>query len=112
MKVRIRQKSGSKVVDLNRRKAIRERCLNCVAWYSREVTLCKFDGKQGFEACPLHPYRMGTGKQVAKDRKRAIMDYCLWCVCGSPYEVAKCPSIDCPLWAYRNTTTDRSIEVS
>lgn len=37
MKVRIMGKDGRKIVDLNRRKAIPERCLNGKGWYPREA---------------------------------------------------------------------------
>jgi hypothetical protein len=30
---------------------------------------------------------------------------------GSKYEVSKCPSSDCSLFAYRNSTLDRSTEI-
>ena len=36
MKVRIRGKDGHKIANLNRRKAILERCLNCKGWYPKE----------------------------------------------------------------------------
>ena len=105
MKVTILGKNGPKVIDLNRRKAIRERCLNCDGWYHKEVTNCTF------KDCPLYPYRSGKGKQNAKDRTKAIRKYCLWCMNGQHGEVAKCPSTDCSLFPYRKTKTDRSTEI-
>ena len=105
MKVSILGKNGPKVVDLNRRKAIRERCLNCAGWYHKEVTNCTFSD------CPLYPYRSGQGKQNAKDTAKAIRKYCLWCMNGQHGEVSKCPSMDCPLFPYRKTKTDRATEI-
>lgn len=32
---------------------------------------------------------------------KAIRAKCVDCMCGSVYEVALCPSEDCPLWAFR-----------
>ena len=43
MKVSILRKNGHEVVDLNRRRAIRERCcLNCSGYSPKEVTNCEF----------------------------------------------------------------------
>ncbi len=105
MKVTILGKNGLKVVDLNRRKAIRERCLNCAGWFHKEVTNCTFTG------CPLYPFRSGQGKQNAKVRAKAIRNYCLWCMNGQRSEVSKCISPDCSLFPYRNSVTDRSTEI-
>lgn len=105
MKVKILGKNGPKVVDLNRRKAIRERCLNCAGWYNIEVSDCTFTG------CPLNPFRSGRGKQNAKARSKAITNYCLWCMNGQYGEVSKCPSTDCSLFPYRKAKTDRSSEI-
>jgi len=105
MKVSILGKNGLKVVDLNRRKAIRERCLNCSGWSCKEVAHCEFAD------CSLYPFRSGQGKQNAKARAKAIREYCLWCMNGQLGEVSKCTSPDCPLFAYRKTQTDRSTEI-
>ena len=105
MKVSIFGKNGPKVVDLNRRKAIRERCLNCAGWFPKEVANCTFID------CPLYPFRSGQGKQNAKARAKAIRSYCLWCMNGQYGEVSECPSSDCSLFPYRKTRTDRSTEI-
>ena len=105
MSVSILGKNGPKVVNLNRRKAIRERCLNCAGWFHKEVTNCTFTD------CPLHPFRSGQGKQNAKTRSKAIRKYCLWCMNGQHGEISKCPSKDCPLFFYRKTKTVRSTEI-
>jgi len=104
MKVEIMTKTGTKVKNLNRRKAIRERCINCSGWSTPEVTNCTFTD------CQLYPYRSGQGKQNAKARSIAIREYCLWCGADQPNEVRKCPAILCPLFAFRLSSTDRSVE--
>jgi hypothetical protein len=101
MKVEIQSKDGYKIVNLNRRKAIRERCLNCSGWIPKEVSNCEFVD------CSLYPFRSGKGKQNPKKRKKAIKDYCRWCVCGQRSEVSKCVSRDCPLFTYRMNGIDR-----
>ena len=105
MKVQIRSKDGFKVVDLNRRKAINERCKNCSCWVSGEVTNCSFTD------CPLYPYRSIRGKQNAKARAKSIRRYCLWCMAGQRSEVKKCVSTTCPLFSYRLKDIDRSVEI-
>ncbi len=105
MKVAIMGKSGLKVVDLNRRKAIRERCLNCVGWSHKEVTNCTFID------CPLYSFRSGQGKQNAKARSKAIRSYCLWCMNGQSSEVCNCPSNDCSLFPYRKTQLDKLVKI-
>jgi hypothetical protein len=103
MKVKIQSKDGgNEVKDLNRRKAIRERCRNCSCWFSAEIRKCKFT------ECALHPYRNGNGKQDAKSRKRAIKDYCLWCNAGNQTAVTKCEIKNCPLFAFRKNRIDKS----
>lgn len=106
MRVSIQGKSGLKVVDLNRRKAIRERCLNCAGWSHKEVTNCIFTD------CLLHPFRSGRGMQNAKVGAKAIRKFCLWCMNGQHGELSRCPSTDCPLFTYRKTKTDRSTEIN
>ncbi len=105
MKVVIFGKNGLKEVDINRRKAVRERCLNCAGWFHKEVTNCTFTD------CPLYPFRSGQGKQNAKARSKAIRNYCLWCMNSQLGEVSRCPSKDCSLFPYRKTRTDRSTEI-
>jgi len=108
MKVQIYAKGGFKLIkkDLNRRKAIRGRCLNCVAWSPKAVENCF-----AVDECQLYPYRLGVGKQDAQARAKAIREYCLvFCCVGQSYEVQKCVSKFCPLFPYRKTITDRSVE--
>ena len=57
MKTRILDKDGIREVSLNRRTAIREKCLNCSGWSPKEVKECSHTD------CPLYPFRTGEGKQ-------------------------------------------------
>lgn len=103
--VKIQTKNGHKIINLNRRRAIKERCLNCSGFKYSEINNCDF-----FD-CPLHAFRSGKGKQNAKDRNKAIRQYCLWCCAGQSSEVSKCPALDCPLWPYRKGRIDKSSEI-
>ena len=98
-------KNGQEVMNLNRRKAIRERCLNCVGWIPGEVRECDCTD------CALHPYRMGTDKQDADERATAIRLFCLDCCLDQPNEVRLCPCGDCSLYPYRHHKIDRSEEI-
>ena len=112
MKAKILSKDGYKVIDLNRRKAIRERCLNCSGWIPKEVSNCASGD------CPLYPFRSGKGKQNPKKRKKAIRAYCRWCMCGQRSEVSKCVPQEshgdiliCPLFPYRMNGIDRPSKI-
>lgn len=104
MKYTVMGKNGPQVMDLNRRKAIRERCLNCGGWNAADVRRCDF-------TCSLHPYRMGQGKQDAAEREKAIRQYCLQCCNDQLNEVRLCPCTDCSLYPYRHIRVDRSVEI-
>jgi len=95
MQVQTISKDGIKNVNLNRRKAIHERCLNCCCWHPGEVTKC------AFKKCPLYSFRIGKGKQNAKDRSKAIKAYCLWCMNNQVGEIRQCPSSSCALFAFQ-----------
>ena len=95
MKATILSKNGLKIVQLNRRKAIREKCLNCSGWKTKAVDRCSFSD------CPLYSYRSGQGKQNAKERSNAIKAYCLWCMVGVKAEIKKCVSETCPLFHFK-----------
>jgi hypothetical protein len=106
MKVKIIHKKGHKIIDLNRKKGCRERCLNCSGWSAVEVKRCQQTD------CPLYNYRMTGNNQNAKERDNALKKYCLECCFGNSHEVKKCSSKDCPLYAFRNAKLDRSIETN
>lgn len=82
---------------LNRREAIRNRCIDCSGFAKMEVRNCAIFN------CQLWPFRMATGKQNAKARDKAIRDYCLECMEGQSLEVRLCPSVECSLYPYRQT---------
>ena len=103
MKVFVATKYGKAIKDLNRRKAIRERCLNCVGWVPSEVRNCEI------KYCRLHLYRMGVGKQNPQERAEAIRKYCLWCCCDSFAEIRACPADDCPFYGFRLGKKDKAI---
>ena len=105
MKIEILAKNGFKIVDLNRRKAIRERCLDCAGWSHKEVRNCIFP------ECSLYPFRSGQGKQKAKARTNAIRQFCVSCMNGQYREVTRCPAMDCSLFLYRKVKTDRSAKI-
>jgi hypothetical protein len=96
MEQTILTKNGTRVVNLSRKKGIRERCLNCSCWSFKEVDECQFID------CSLYPFRSGKGKQVAKDRSKAMKEYCTWCMSGQVREVGKCVSTDCSLFNFRS----------
>ncbi len=104
IEVEILGPNGLKVVKLNRRKAIRERCLNCTNWSINAVSNCTS------EECPLFSFRSGRGKQNAKERRAAIAKYCQWCY--QKKSAADCPVITCPLYVYRQGSPDRSVALN
>ncbi len=106
IKVKIACKYNHKVININRRKAIRERCLNCSGWSRSEVQGCLI------RSCTLFHYRKGTGKQDAKARNKAIRDYCLWCSLDQRFEMLECTARDCPLFPFRKSSLDRSIDLA
>ena len=95
-------KISKKSSKLNRRKAIRLRCLDCSGFSPKDVRECVRE--RLLNECTLHEFRMGIGKQNARKRDIAIRQYCLDCMCGSRHEVQLCPSSDCPLYRFRNTS--------
>jgi len=98
----IRGKEGQKFVNLNRRKAIHERCLNCCGWVHIEVKECSLS------TCELHPFRNGNSPQNSAERMKAIRRYCLSCMNGQVGEVSKCTTTDCPLHVYRMGALDKT----
>ena len=95
MKTKFLDKDGVKEGLLNRRTAIRKRCLDCSGWSPSEVATCPLD------KCPLYKFRSGEGKQDPDARSKAIRAYCLWCCCGDSSEVRLCTAKTCALYMYR-----------
>ena len=96
--VTIQSKTGLKDVSLNRRRAIREKCLNCSGWNLKEVEQCTF------KDCALYPYRISGRKQNAKERNKAIRAHCTWCMAEDIYEIKRCTSPHCALFTFRGVT--------
>jgi len=95
-RVEILSSDGTKMVSLTKRKAIRERCVNCSGWNHKQVKNC------WAKDCSLYPYRMSEmPKHGSRKRDKAIKDYCAWCVNGV-HEIKKCVSTLCPLFYFRS----------
>jgi hypothetical protein len=94
----VQTKNGVKEIDLNRRKAIRLKCLDCSGFERQEVTNCTHT------ECSLFEYRSGRGKQDAKRRDKAIKTYCMSCTLDQPFEITNCTSINCSLHIFRGYT--------
>ena len=105
MKTLIQGKSGKRIVKINRRSSIREKCKNCSEWSPTAVTNCEHTD------CDLWAFKAGRGKQDAKSRSKAIRQYCLWCTKGQRREVRLCPSVDCSLYPYRKSGVDKSQDI-
>ena len=101
IKTRILSKDGFKTVELNRRQAIRERCLNCSAWSYKEVEVCELND------CPLYAFRMSQGKQNPKARSKALLTYCRWCM--GDQRPSGCVVTWCPLHGYRKGKAERLV---
>lgn len=108
--VKILTNKGTKEpVGINRRRAIRLKCLDCSAWSWSEVENCEHKN------CDLYPFRTGKGAQNAVDRRNAIRSFCVNdCMIRQEAEVLKCVSKDsCPLFIYRlGNRTDNSAILS
>lgn len=86
---------------MNRRKAIRKRCLDC-AGSLVEVKDCELIN------CPLYKFRLAkikkdikTENRVEKLRNRAIKKYCIECSGGSKKNCELCEQTDCTLYPFR-----------
>ena len=64
IQVKILSKNSQKIVNLNRRRAIREHCLNCSGYSRAEVHRCPVT------SCSLFHYRSGKGNRMQKHEKR------------------------------------------
>lgn len=98
MKAEILTREGVREIDLNRRKAIKLKCLDCSGFEHNEVTNCHHLD------CSLYPFRTGKEKQNAKERDKAIRSLCMWCTLDQHCEINLCPSINCPLYCFRGYT--------
>lgn len=96
---------GREVVKINRRRACRYMCLECVAW--EDIASCTGQMHDG-SICPLKDFQNMQVKQNAAKRKQAIMAFCLDCVGGSVIDRSSCISPHCPLFPYRKSSVDHT----
>lgn len=89
---------GIESVYLNRRTAIKFKCLDCSGFEFAEMRNCEH------KDCSLWQFRTGKGEQDPVNRNRAIKSYCMWCTLDQPYEISNCPSDNCPLFIFRGYT--------
>lgn len=107
MKKIIRTKTGLRVTHINRRRACRLACTECMGWESLTVDSC--DGKMlDGSVCSLINFRDMNAPQNAKKRNTAIRSFCSECMGGYEAEVTRCTSFYCPLHPYRQTKTDKA----
>lgn len=78
-------------------RAIRQRCLDCSGFTSKEVRDCSFND------CPLHEYRSGHRPKEGALRTpmKAIRAHCVECCNGNVREANLCTAKMCPLHAFR-----------
>ena len=99
MRHRILSKRGTKLTNLNRRKAIRHHCLACSDYNWSGVKYC------GIDDCSLHKFRFGTvngNGLTPDDRDQAIKKYCSVCLMASHDEEDECDANLCALFPYRS----------
>lgn len=109
MKKAIRTNSGFRVTHINRRRACRLACLECMGWDNADSQVNECDGKMlDGTICALIDFRNMAGKQNAAKRNRAIRNFCIDCMGGDWYLVSKCTSVYCPVYPYRNSATNKS----
>lgn len=89
---------GIKSVYLNRRTAIKCKCMDCSGFEYAEMRDCHH------KDCSLWEFRTGNGQQNPVNRIKAIKAYCMWCMLDQPYEITNCPSRNCPLFIFKGYT--------
>ena len=110
MKKIIRTKTGYRVTHINRRRACRLMCVECMAWDNANLEIETCEGKMlDGTVCAMVDFKDMSGKQDSIKRDKAIREFCLECMGGSLGLISKCTSVFCPLYAYRNTTVDKSV---
>ena len=109
MKKIIRTKDGFRVTNINRRRACRLMCLECMGWEDadKEVDVCNGEMLDG-SICALVNFKDMSGKQNPAKRDRAIRNFCLECMGDDTHAVSNCSSKFCPVYAYRSSTIDSS----
>lgn len=102
MKTEIYTRNGLKEVNLNRRSAIRAKCMDCSGFDFSDVLNCHC------KDCQLYDFRMGKGKQDARTRSKSIKAYCMWCMLDNIKEIARCTSVNCPLFNFRGGLIEKT----
>lgn len=90
--------NGIESVYLNRRTAIKFKCLDCSGFEYAEMRNCEHKN------CSLWQFRTGNGQQDPANRSKAIKEYCMWCTLDQPFEISNCTSENCPLFIFRGYT--------
>lgn len=89
---------GIESVYLNRRLAIKSKCLDCSGFEFAEMRNCHH------KDCSLWQFRTGKGPQNPVNRDKAIKAYCMWCTLDQSHEITNCTSVNCPLFIFRGYT--------
>jgi hypothetical protein len=106
MKAEILQGTGgTKELDLNRRKAIKFKCLDCSGFKYNDIKNCEHND------CSLYTYRTGNGKQDPVAREKAIKSFCMDCMVDQLGEIPQCTSVNCPLYIFRGYTRAEKPEI-
>ena len=87
----------TKPVRRTPKNAVRAYCLHCTGGNRMEVKSCTANDPD-YQACPLHPYRMGKGRVSV----RVLRKFCLQCMGGSKAFVRECETTDCLIHPYRS----------
>ena len=87
--------SGIESVYLNRRSAIKFKCMDCSGFEYAEMRNCEH------QDCSIWQFRTGNGQQDPVNRIKAIKAYCMWCMLDQQYEITNCTSINCQLFIFR-----------
>ena len=106
MKMNIRTSKGIETKKINRRLAIRYKCLDCSGFSYKEVDGCQIT------KCSLYPYRHGVGEQDSTERNFAIRNFCRICMNGEKSFVRGCDIHTCSLHPFRLSGLDRTAIIS
>jgi len=106
----IRTKDGFRVTHINRRRACRFMCIECMGWgeANREVDACNGEMLDG-TICALIDFKDMRAPQNAAKRSKATRLFCRECMGGNSALVADCSSVYCPVFPYRLTKADKSV---
>ncbi len=111
MRVQIKTMFGLIIKNINSRKAILIKCLNCAAEEFDKNSALQHVEKCDFYDCPLFDFRKERGYQDPQIRSKAIIEYCSLCGKVDGFMVGQCPHRTCSLFAYRLGKMDKSVEI-